>query len=187
MLNQHCSLKWRSPRAVRWSSVPQAWVSWLQHKTSMTERMRGRLRTHFRLQVLQHRWKIPNGDEARQLHLKSNELAIVRESLLFIDNKACMFARCIFPRGVLTGKGYRFQNLGVKPLGEILFRDPCLSRSAFEYAKLLPGHQDYRKVVSAIEEDLSELLWMRRSIFGFNRSTLLLTEIFLPPIYETNL
>ena len=119
------------------------------------------------LKVLRHDWQL------------RPQLALVREVVLYCNNRAWMYARTIFPKQSLQGKGQIFRHLNDKPLGKILFSDPNLVRSEFELALLDERHHDYQIAGEYCRESVASL-WARRSIFLFYGKPLLLTEVFLP-------
>ena len=104
---------------------------------------------------------------------------MVREVYLLFDDQICMFARSLFPIATLLGKGWQLQYLGEKPLGTLLFGDPNLDRSPFDFALLRAGDEDYDKAIMHLRVK-PKTLWARRSVFYWQQKELMVEEVFLP-------
>lgn len=147
--------------------------------------MREKAAVSFDVYVVFHEWSTPFLDEAECLKLNEDEKTIVREVILKLDEKPCIYARSVFPETVLKGEGREFVELGNKPLGELLFADKKLKRSAFEYAQMKAESYYVQQIKKELEcHDNLASLWGRRSVFEIHSGSLLLTEIFLPQIYD---
>lgn len=146
---------------------------------SMTKRMQQASKQCFQVKLLAQTFKNPRPSEALLLSVSKYKGVMVREVYLLCDDQICMFARSLFPIATLFGKSWQLQYLGEKPLGALLFSDPKLCRSSFDFAKIYPCDEDYGKATShlAIKPDF---LWARRSIFYWQQKELMVEEVFLP-------
>jgi len=133
-------------------------------------------RTHFEVEVLQQQWEKPLPSEARRLNLSRGAVANIREVLLYVDAQALVFGRTVVPKLSVDRIGRPFQRLGGKPLGAMLFREPHLERTPFEWARLSADDALYQRIGSHAS---AKSIWARRSIFGYRGNPLMLTEVFL--------
>jgi chorismate--pyruvate lyase len=78
---------------------------------------------------------------------------------------------------------HRFNQLGSKPLGELLFSDPTVTRGPIAIACIKPGQWLYEMALLE-EEERPQVLWGRRSQFHIAGKSLLVNEIFLPALYS---
>ena len=107
------------------------------------------------------------------LGLKPRQKALIREVLLMCNNEPWVYARSILPFSSLQGSLRFLRKLKNSALGALLFKDPKLTRSCFEIAKIeLPEH--------LLPEAKVRLLYNRRSLFHLHQQPLLVTETFLP-------
>jgi chorismate--pyruvate lyase len=67
--------------------------------------------------------------EARDLHLPASTRALVREVVLRVDGQALVWARSVVPAHATRGPWRALRGLGTRPLAELLFADPAVSRS----------------------------------------------------------
>lgn len=173
-------LKWKNA-AVLQHSVPEKWRDWLLHPGSFMQRLEqfGVQGSH--VDVLRQNWVAPLQDEQDSLQLEANTEVLVREVLIHQQQKYWMFARTVFPRGVLAVER-QLENLGSRSLGSVLFSDPTMRRSAFEVASVLSGSSWCQAVKPYIGHS-EQTIWARRSTFFLREQPLLLTELFLPDVY----
>jgi chorismate--pyruvate lyase len=146
---------------------------------SMTHYMQQRSERCFQVKLLAQTWQNPRSSEALALSISKYSSVLLREVYLLCDDVVCMFARCLFPTDALFGKSWQLQYLGEKPLGELLFNDPKLRRSPFEFALLRAGDEDYAKATAHLSVK-PDLVWARRSIFCWQQKELMVEEVFLP-------
>lgn len=149
----------------------------------MTERLRRRVGESLTVQVHHQGWQCPRWDEQQSLELPKRSKVIVRESVLYGNDRPWIAARSIFPRNALRGKGQKLRWLGEQSLGEILFADRQLSRGELEVALLRPWHGDYQRAVRVLADPPS-VLWARRCVLFFHSQPILVSEIFLPAVWE---
>jgi len=163
--------------------MPSNIAEWLLHKGSLTRRLKEHNQDVFSVDLLGNSWIKPLTDESLSLKLSLNELSYQREVRLMDGDRANVYARTIVPRTTYMSMQHRFNKLGNKPLGELLFSDPTVTRGRIEIACIKPGQWLYE--IALLEEDeRPQLLWGRRSEFYIAGKVLLVNEIFLPALYS---
>lgn len=177
---------WRPapPRA----SVPATLIPWLTDPDSLTSRIRARC-THFAVRLLHQRLGAARLDEAALLGLRPGERVWVREVLLFADGRPVVFGRSLLPRRNVRGAWNLFHGMGARPLGAALFADPAISRSPLSCRRFDGRDARYHRARSALaRHDASASMprgvWARRSLFSRHGRALLVSEFFLPQIFE---
>ena len=96
---------------------------------------------------------------------------------MHVDNKPWMFGRTIIPAKTLKGTGGQLKLLGDVPLGKVLFSNKLNPRLFIEVAKITKSHFLYPEfIMNGYDKDL----WARRSLFHFQKSPLMVQEVFLP-------
>lgn len=181
---RHFLLPWRWHKKKYYGAkIPVGLSDWLFDTGSLTQRIRNYCQHDFRVRVIAQNWQQPRLDELQALGLPLRETAVVREVELLCGNKAWVFARSVFPKKTLIGKGVALHALDAKPLIEILSRDFQLIRSDFEITTL-SLKQLYLPGIKPDVAATNKMLWARRSIFHFYGKPLLVTEVFLPAVIE---
>jgi len=170
--------QWQAPQR---RSMPANLASWLTDSGSLTQRLKVHNQNGFSVQLLGSHWLKPLTNECQGLRISMTELAYQREVRLMDGDFANVYARTVIPRATFMAMQYRFNNLGNKPLGELLFTAPFIKRGAIEVACLKPGQWLYEMAVLE-EEYRPEELWGRRSTFILSGKKLLVNEIFLPTL-----
>ncbi len=175
---------WQSPPAytAKLADFPEEIGDWLLDSSSMTARMQRNCQT-VTVEVVNHSSSYPDADEAKQLSLDSESMALVREVYMLCDGKRWLYGRTVIPEQTLVGKAKQLIELGEVPLGKFLFSDPEITRSPFIVTQLESHHDLFKKALSS---DMAEdSLWARRSKFFIDNRPLLLTEVFLPEMVES--
>ena len=120
--------------------------------------------------------------------MRAGELAVVREVLLRNGNTALVFAHSVLARRDLQGAWRGLSRLGSRPLAEMLFHDPTVSRLPMEYKQIDRRHPLFQRAASATKmvdanmidtNKIDNALWARRSVFVKRGRPLLVTEVFL--------
>jgi len=158
---------WNYFNACDSTELPSECAEFLLNPGSMTDQLR-KLKPSFGLKVLKEGYEAPTQSEQQLLAMK-DKIAFVRESELYSDDGVWMYGRSIFPPSTLSGNEQVFTALGNRSMGDILFNDSRVRRSAFEFATL--HHQGC-------------LYWIRRSIFFVEEKKILLTEFFMPALIK---
>jgi len=169
-------------------SLDENLKSWLLDPNSLTARLKSHSH-QFRVELLGQRIESCQENEAVAL-IPSGEKILVREVLLFCDEKPQVFARSLLPLSSLTGTEQVLANLGTQSLGQVLFNNPSLERQTIEVAEF-----DTTSAVGQLADQLylieqlqlpeqcissPEKLWGRRSIFVLESKPLMVAEVFLP-------
>jgi chorismate--pyruvate lyase len=119
------------------------------------------------------------------LDLPHNRYALVRQVALLCADTPWVFARTVIPRLTLRGAQRRLARLGARPLGALLFADPTLRRGCVELARLEWGQPLFREAAQFFGPPPRHL-WARRSLFYTRENPLLVSEIFLPPLWPAD-
>ncbi|MDO6486286.1 chorismate lyase [Colwellia sp. 6_MG-2023] len=164
------------------SFIDENLKSWLLDPASLTLRLKSHCH-QFRVELLGQQVEKCQESEAVDLILAGEEV-LVREVLLYCDDKPQVFARSLLPLSSLTGAEQALANLGTKSLGEVMFNNPSLKRKTIEVAEF-----DATSTVSQLANKLPGVrkplisannLWGRRSIFILENKPLMVSEVFLP-------
>lgn len=161
--------KWQNIHCFCYKQVPYEIRRWLSFPGSMTKKMRAISREGVHVNILKHGWGKLTPSEQDSLQSKQTTV-VVREIEMLSGNEVWMVARTAMPPDSLLGKWRRLQRLGTKPLGDLLFKDPQLKRSPFEFQLL--------RQKNGLD------IWARRSIFYLTTGPILLTEVFTPLMWE---
>ncbi len=158
------------------------WRDWLRHRGSLTARLQ-RLGP-FAVGVLRQELAQATRDEALLLGLHPRQHVWVREVALSCAGRRVVFAHTVLPyrpRGRLTGWLAR---LGNRSLGAMLFAHAGFRRGTMHFKRLDARHALFLPALQALaaEADSAKHLWARRSEFFFGAQTVLVTEIFAPPL-----
>ncbi len=173
---------WRRANTACRAQLPPHWRSWLLDERSLTAKLQTRSGGQLQVEVLAQYRGRPRLSEARLLRLPPLRQCIVREVLLKgPGNVPWVFARSLFPLTSLTGRLRHLTRLANRPLGAYLFSHAQLERSPIQVAALPPGECD-----SAPEPVRNQPLWGRRSVFYLYNKPLLVSEIFLPALLESD-
>lgn len=171
---------WKPVRLIQRIQPTAKILSWLMTKESLTARIRQHC-PDMQVIVLSEQIERPLLDESNALNLQENEQAWVRCVLLKCANKNWVYARTIIPNPIPENPWSHLQQLGDKPLGEVLFELPNVKRTEFEFCAQslkswphLAAHFDM--------QTLQSKGFARRSCFTQQQATLLLTEVFLPEL-----
>lgn len=169
--------RWRTPLCL----APRSLRPWLADTGSLTARLKSR-HPDLRVQVLKQGWLHTHRDEQRALHLRRPQIQVATREVLLLDGDIpLVFAHSITVRASLRGGFHLFGRVGSRPLGELLFADPTITRSALAWRCIDCRHPLWRKADTAVGP-LPARLWARRSVFLSGGDRLLVTEVFLPAI-----
>lgn len=158
-------------------SLHERLLDWLLDPSSLT----ARLKIHcdeFRVEVLGQQIIQCSKAEANE-DISAGEEVLLREVLLFCDNKPQVFARSLLPLRSLTGEEQKLAELGEKSLGQVLFNHPDLIRKHIEIALFLP-ESSLSLLVNELNLSFTQSLWGRRSVFVLKNKPIMVAEVFLP-------
>jgi chorismate--pyruvate lyase len=153
-------------------------MSWLFDASSLTARLIDLCNDDFTVQVISQHWQKIDSEEAAAMSLQGGHSALVRQVFLCCAGKPLVYARTVIPRHTAQGARRRYANMGNRPLGAMLFSDRTMRREQVQVARL-PGTHEANKY---IESDGP--VWGRRSVFRVSGKPLMVSEYFLPELFE---
>ncbi|VAW47177.1 Chorismate--pyruvate lyase [hydrothermal vent metagenome] len=152
---------------------------WLNTQGSLTTRLR-QLCPALEVVILSEKLERPLINEAQSLGLQSHELAWIRCVLLKGGEENWVYARTVIPHFLEPNPWTHLQQLGNKPLGEVLFQDNTVQRTSFTFARQPLTIWPYLPI--SPNQQNNSIGYARRSIFTQQKAPLLLTEVFLPSL-----
>lgn len=160
----------------------QKTASWLYDHNSLTQKLESKFEK-FSVEVKQQVTVKPN--EQLSSLFKNESKILVREVLLYCDNKPVVFAQTEFPFSTLTEQQAKLAEIGEQSLGSVLFQDPTMLRGQIEVTEFKKGSL-FHQLSEDLKQPTEQSLWARRSLFYLNNKPLLVSELFLPAsgIYE---
>ncbi len=167
-----------------WRQIPPTGPlrAWITDRGSLTARIVDHF-ADFNLRRLQQTRAQPLADERRALGIRRTERVVLREVLLRDAGRALVFAHTVVHPRDLRGAWRGLSRLGSRPLAEMLFHDPTVSRMPIEYRRIDGRHRLCQLACAAAGIE-RQALWARRSVFLKNGRPLLVTEVFLPDLIE---
>lgn len=131
-------------------------------------------------------------EEAQPLGLNTMSPVWIREIVMSVDHVECVVARSVTPLQASHGFWQGMRRLRSRPLADILYDNPEITRSSFELACLNRQTALYRTAYPFTQKSLAELwphpaLLARRSVFSRQNTPLLVTECFLPEFWRISL
>lgn len=180
MSGHHTRLRWCRKKHCLSSSLSTQIKSWLFDRGSLTARLIGHCQGAFSVEVLSVERATPTPDEIEALGMRPRSQALIRQVLLYCDNKPVVYARTIIPLSSLRGELRGLALLGNKPLGAVLFADKSMRRKPMEITSLDTEHKCYEWTRCTA----SEPVWGRRSVFILRNKELLVSEFFLPELFK---
>lgn len=178
MSGHHTRLRWCKQQHCLSTELNSQIKSWLFDTGSLTARLIKHCHGNFSVKVLSVRTATPTPDEISALGLKPRSQALIRQVLLYCDDKPVVYARTIIPVSSLRGALRGLVQLGARPLGAVLFADKKMKRKPMEITSLTAKHKCY----SWTQSRGTEKIWGRRSVFNLKNSELLVSEFFLPEL-----
>ena len=179
---KHCEAHWQSYRHLPAYAVPKRWRHWLLDRGSLTQRLVAASAGQFRVRILTQGIAKPRRTEAKALGIPHQQLAVVREVILYGSDQPWVYARSVLPLSSLTGRLARLRKLDERPLGALLFADPSMRRDKLELARVQPAKVALPQELGIFDTSL----WGRRSVFYIADKPLLVSEIFLPTFSPVN-
>ena len=184
----------RSLRQANWMghvlavNAPHELRHWLTGGGSLTAKLKDHSDT-FRVQVLHQQVATCLADEARAIGLHRPGRVWEREVLLRCDNTPVVYAHTVVPMSADATDWPLFSALGERSLGTTLFGDPRVRRGTLEYARLRNTHPLALRARAALDANGAvpaeeQLLYARRCLYRRRQGTLLVTEVFLPPVTQ---
>ena len=157
--------------------------AWLQNRGSLTQLIQEHCHSEFSVKPVFQSLATACGDELAVMHLRRDELALVREVYLYCGDTPVVFAHSVVARKDLRGVWRSLSGLGNRSLGTVLFTNPIVKRTPLRFKRLNPAHPLYSRACRRLQVKPSGL-WARRSLFTLHGQSILVTEVFLPSILE---
>lgn len=109
----------------------------------------------------------------------------MREVLLRVDGQPLIWARSVAPRSSLAGPWRALLGLGTRPLADLLFKDPRVTRTPLQVERLSHGSplrsRMRRQWIDANgHKPPHGMVWARSSIFHKRGIPLRVMEVFAP-------
>ncbi|HEY8101553.1 MAG TPA: chorismate lyase [Burkholderiaceae bacterium] len=157
---------------------------WLTDRDSLTRKLIDHCQ-HFRVQRLRQQRARSLMDECAAIELPRRVNVHEREVLLRCDDVPVVFAHTIVPLTATASDWPFFSSLGERSLGTTLFGDPQVSRGALQFTRLHSEHPLAQRACAAMGvQALDTPLFARRCLFKRKNGLLLVTEIFLPTLFN---
>lgn len=165
------------------SPTPQM-RDWLTDRGSLTRKLMSECR-RFRVQRLRQQRARCLMDECTAVELPRRLNVHEREVLLRCDEMPVVFAHTIVPLEATASDWPFFSSLGERSLGTTLFGDPQVLRGALQFARLHGDHPLAQRACAAVGMRMPATpLFARRCLFKRKNGLLLVTEIFLPSLFN---
>ncbi|MDC9507630.1 MULTISPECIES: chorismate--pyruvate lyase family protein [Pseudoalteromonas] len=149
---------------------------WLFELHSLTAKLKSNAQS-FSVKVLNEQ-TFTLSDAQQQLLGSNTNKALNREVLLLCDNTPMVYAQSWLPS---TQTQTTLHNMGARPLGDVIFQHPELTRSNIEIGRFDSEHA-LQSLVKELNLTTHPLLG-RRSVFSINDYHFLVCEVFLPGAY----
>ena len=185
--------RWYPRRHIFHQEIPAELASWLFDSSSLTARLVALCGKRFNVSLLSQRWQKIDPEEAAAMRLGHVRSALVRQVLLCCGDIPLVYARSVIPSVTVTGAQRRYANMGRRPLGAMLFADRTMRREQVMVSRLPTGHKIIRQFgntgndAARGEENRpasSDAIWGRRSVFRVSGKPLLVSEFFLPALFD---
>jgi chorismate--pyruvate lyase len=151
--------------------------SWLLDTCSLTQKLLKKSHGDFSVELVQQNIRPVLFSEKKALSIPHRQWALVREVILYGKKSPWVYARTVIPLSTLDGSLRRLHYLVNKPLGEQLFTDPTMQREPVEVAQFSP-------LWLPPKLHIHTPTWGRRSVFRLSNKPLLVSEVFLPALFQ---
>lgn len=151
--------------------------SWVYETHSLTQRLRHFYGHTVAVKILFQQWKKPFLSEAHHLSLPYQHYCLIREVLLYTNDKPLILARTILPKKTIQSAKGNLSHLGTRPLGEVIFSYPHLQRLTKDVCCVKTNLWS-----KALQQQLNikQSVWGRRTVYTLQQQPLLVSELFLP-------
>jgi chorismate lyase len=129
---------------------------------------------------------VPWGDEHAALACAPRTPVWVREVVLAVDGVPFVAAHSLAPLAASKGVWQAMRRLRTRPLAELLYSDPQVTRSALVSRRVIAGHPLYALALHALAsgDGVPHALVARRSVFERHGEPLMVTECMLPALWR---
>jgi chorismate--pyruvate lyase len=160
--------------------MPSHVKNWLSESGSLTQRIKQTFSGVFSVQPQQQGSSTAFITDAERLGIAQQEEAFVREVILMVSGRAMVFARTTVKASSLKTLE-KLTKLGDKPLGEVIFSYPSLKRPQLHVASV---HVSQLSKNMAEALGTTDFLWARRNTYEIEGQQFLVSEFFLPAMFE---
>ncbi len=168
---------WHAGQQSRMKGISPIVREWLFDSGSLTRRLMQLCGEQFQVQVISEcAYCRINERERALLAIKSGVQARIREVFLCHGDIPLVFARTVIPLTTLRGEAHRLAYMGGRPIGALLFSCRGMIRGPLQISK-----QGASSLHASLPEDE---VWGRRSLFYLSDKPLLVSEFFLPSLFE---
>jgi chorismate--pyruvate lyase len=168
-------------RHINGVAAPAAVRDWLVTQGSLTARLIAHSDS-FRVQRLHQTSSLCLADEATAIGMHRPGRVWEREVLLRCDGVPVVFAHTVVPASCTASDWPLFSALGERSLGSTLFYDPLVTRGELEFARIRAGHPLLERARAVLGGMDDPVYYARRCLYRRRNGTLLVTEVFLPPV-----
>lgn len=159
--------------------IPLSAQSWIYEPGSITQRLRSYYGDAVKVKILLNCRRLPFLGERKRLKLNPGHYALTREVLLHADGIPLILARTLIPEKTVKAAQRNLAHLGSKPLGEVIFSNPKLTRLEMDFALIAPP---FWTPLAVNEANIEQSLWARRTVYAIHHKPLLVNEFFLPEV-----
>jgi len=174
-------MKWTPLAHVENMALTPELQEWLSDKGSLTQRLRKLSSEHLQLSLLSAQWEELSPNNCEYLKVEAQQ-AWCRTVIFSHDNKLWEWAKTVIPHNSLTAETKVLFQWGNQPLGDLLFTDPSLYRSDFEFRRVAEEENFYREISILYSSSVPSSFLMRRSLLYFRQKPLMIYECFLPDL-----
>lgn len=155
--------------------------AWLTHTGSLTQRLREVTKGQIEHRIYHESMETPEADECDALGLTVKTQSHLREIDWWYGGALLIAARVVIP--FHESLPSLLAKIGKRSLGDVLFSDSTSTRRDLEFAVLSRAHPFFYRVQQHVPMD-QEFVWIRRSLFELQNILLLVSEIFLPTLFN---
>ena len=138
---------------------------WLCSKESLTQRLREFTHNQISHHLFYDDWGIASDQAVTSLTITHDTKTWIRKMQWRLGDEIWVACDVVIPASSITSETAILKNIGGNSIGDILFQDPTLQRSDFEFF-------------------MSDTTVTRHSIFYFHEQPLLVIETFLPAFFQ---
>ena len=170
------------------SLLPSAVLSgmqreWLTNPDSLTQRLLHFTDQKIEFSLVQQGHGNALDDEAALLGISTDQTVWTRDIIWGYQNTPWVCGHATIPEDTLAGEGIALKDIADKSIGTILFSDPDLQRDPLQFSQIDPTHP-FLSHLKPQHMTPSLNLWARRSRFFCFGKPLIITEIYLPTLFQ---
>lgn len=155
---------------------------WIASESSLTTKIK-ELGIAFSVQLL-HQTTVTLTEKHKALFNVGDKQALIREVLLKQGDAALVYAQTVMPLSTVTGTEAILAELGNQSLGQVLFQSKQATRGDIEYTEITSNSKLGEFITNNLNQIIDSCCYMRRSTFHLNNKPLLVSECFLPKLFE---